>query len=95
MFRHLLQFFLHGGYRFHLIDILEGLADYDPGLIRKDWVMEAMETVEATTSNGRITLVRNYPNPLIEPCPLEKVGQSSRFLTYQWLSVKRKFGLLE
>ena len=91
----MMQYFLHGGYRFHLVDILEGLADYDPMLIKKEWVQEAVEALAATSKDGKINLVRNYPNYLIEPCPLEEVGKASRFLTYQWLRVKKKFGILD
>ena len=93
LFRHLTQFFLHGGYRFHLIDVLEGLAWTDPALGRQEWVAEAIEAVDALAPDGRIRLVKNYPTHLIDPIPLEPVGEPSRFLTYQWLRTKRRFGL--
>ena len=93
LFKHMTQFFLTGGYRFHLIDVLEGLADADRKLARKPWVRDAVAAVDRQAVNGRIPLVKNYKNELIEPLPLEPVGKPSRFLTYQWLRVKEKFGL--
>jgi hypothetical protein len=93
LFRHMTRFFLHGGYRFHLIDVLEGMADADPKMIRKPWVQEAVDTVDALTVDGKVPLVMNYPNEIIDPLPLEAVGKPSRFLTYQWLQVKKRFGI--
>lgn len=92
LFRHMTQFFLFGGYRFHLIDVLEGLADADPRLIRQRWVADAVEVVGGLAVTGRIPLVKNYPTRLIDPVPFEAVGRASRFLTYQWMRVKQKFG---
>ena len=65
--RHMTQFFLTGGYRFHLIDVLEGLADADPRLIRETWVREAVDAVDALAVKGRIPLAKNYSNELIDP----------------------------
>jgi hypothetical protein len=93
LFRHMTQFFLTGGYRFHLIDVLEAVADTDARLVREEWVQEAVDAVEALTEKNRVVLAKNYSNELIEPLPLEATGKPSRFLTYQWLRVKRKFGL--
>jgi len=93
LFKHMTRFFLTGGYRFHLIDVLEAVADIRPRLAREDWVREAIDAVEAETENGRVVLAKNYSNELIEPLPLEPPGKPSRFLTYQWLRVKRRFGL--
>ncbi len=93
LFRHLTQFFIHGGYRFHLIDILEAIAEADPKLRSKKWVRQAVDAVEELSEDGRITLVKNYRTHLVDPLPFEKVGQPSRFLTYQWLNTKKKLGL--
>lgn len=93
LFRYMTQFFFTGGYRFHLIDVLEGLADADAKLIREPWVKESVDVVDALAVQGRIPLVKNFSNELIDPLPLEPTGKSSRFLTYQWLRVKRRFGL--
>ena len=93
LFRHMTQFFLTGGYRFHLIDVLEAIADADAKLVREGWVREAVDAVDALTAEGRIVLSKNYSNELIEPLPLEPTGKPSRFLTYQWRRVKRKFGV--
>ena len=93
LFKHMTQFFLTGGYRFHLIDVLQGLADTDRRLTRKPWVAEAVAAVDAHAINGRIPLAKNYKNELIEPLPLEPTGKPSRFLTYQWHRVKKQFGI--
>ncbi len=93
LFRHLTQFFLVGDYRCHLIDVLEGIADADPGLIERDWVRAAVDDVDALTTEGRVTLVKNYAKQLMTPVPLEPLGEPSRLLTFQWLRVKRAFGL--
>lgn len=89
LFRHMTQFFLVGDYRYNLIDMLAGIADADPALIDEDWVSDAVETVNQLTDDGKVTLVKNYGRQLIDPIPLEPVGQPSRFLTYQWLQVSR------
>ncbi len=93
LFRYMTQFFIHGGYRYHLLDVLEGLANADRRLARQPWVAQAIETVEALAPDGRIPLVKNYPSKLIDPIPLEQVGEPSRLLTLQWLKVRRSFGL--
>ncbi len=92
LFRHMTQFFLNGGYRFHLIDVLEGLADMEPRLILEEWVSEAVDVVDSLAVDGKITLVKNYRTFLIDPLEWETVGEPARFLTYQWLMVKKKFG---
>jgi len=79
--------------RLHLIDVLEALSMADPSLGEEDWVAEAMQTVESTLLDGKVPLVKNYPSKLVDPIPFEAVGQPSRFLTLQWLLVKRRFGL--
>ena len=93
LFRHLTQFFLFGGYRLHLIDVLEGIADANPDLVREDWVLEAVQAVDQLAEDGKIPLVKNYNTKLVDPLPFEPRGAPSRFLTYQWLLVKKKFGL--
>ena len=40
---------------------------------------------------GQVTLVKNYGKRLIDPIPLEPIGAPSRFLTYQWLTIRRTF----
>lgn len=94
LFRHLKQFFLLGGYRTHLIDVLEGVAMTDPGLVRESWVQEAVRDVDSLAVGGRIPLMKNYRSRIVDPLPLEIVGEPSRFLTCQWLAVKRRFGLV-
>ncbi|MCZ7583700.1 MAG: terpene cyclase/mutase family protein [Deltaproteobacteria bacterium] len=93
LFRHMTQFFILGDYRSDLVDVLEALAEADPRLIREDWVREAVDAVEKLTDGGRVPLVKNYGKKLIDPLPVERVGEPSRFLTFQWLVVKRQFGL--
>lgn len=95
LFRHMTQFFLSGGYRSHLIDVLEGIAGADPTLIKQQWVREAVDTVDAIAAqnDGRIPLVKNYNTKLVDPLPFEPVGKPSRFLTYRWLRVRQRFGL--
>jgi len=93
LFRHLTRFFLTGGYRCHLIDVLESIADANATLIGQEWVRRTVETMEGFTVDGKVPLLKNYPSRLIDPLPFEPVGEPSRFLTYQWLLVKRKFGL--
>lgn len=93
IFRHMTQFFLHGGYRFHLIDVLEGLSQADPALIHEPWVAAAVADVEALCPEGRVPLVKNYDSHFLDPHPLEAVGAPSRFLTLQWWRTRRNFGL--
>ncbi len=91
LFRHMTQFFLVGDYRSHLLDMLEGLADADPGLLAEEWVSDALEDVRSLAPDGRVTLVKNYGRRLIYPLPVETVGEPSRFLTLQWLKIQRSF----
>ncbi len=93
LFRHLTQFFIIGDYRSNLLDVLEGLADADATLIREGWVAEAVRAVNDLTTDGALTLVKNYGRKLIDPVPLETVGEPSRFLTHQWLRVLQQFGV--
>lgn len=93
LFRHLTQFFLFGGYRSHLIDVLEAVANADPTLAETYWVRTAISVVDGQTVDGKVVLAKNYPTKLVDPLPFEPVGKPSRFLTYQWLRVKEKFGL--
>ncbi len=94
LFRHLTQFFMFGGYRSHLIEVLEAVADADPTLGERPWVRDAVAAVDALTIDGKVVLAKNYPTKLIDPLPFEPVGQPSRLLTYQWLRVKQKLGVL-
>jgi hypothetical protein len=93
LFRHLTQFFLLGDYRLHLIDVLEALAEADPGLANQAWVAEAIDAVDALAAGGRIPLVKNYGQKLVDPDLFETVGQPSRLLTLQWLRTRQRFGL--
>jgi hypothetical protein len=88
------RFFLWGDYRVHIIDVLEGIADADPTLGAMDWVREAIDVVDELAESGKIKLSENARNLLLHPLAFERVGEPSRFLTYQWLRVKQKFGLL-
>ena len=83
------QSFLIGDYRSDLLDMLQGVADADPGLIGEEWVISAVMDMHALTDGGRVPLVKNYGRALVEPIPLEPVGVASRFLSYQWLGVRR------
>jgi hypothetical protein len=94
LFRSMTQFFLWGDHRVHLIDVLEGIADADPTLGCMEWVREAIEVVEELAESGKIRLLGNARNLLVHPLAFERIGEPSRFLTYQWLLVKQKFGLL-
>jgi hypothetical protein len=94
LFRSMKRFFLWGDYRVHIIDVLEGIADADPALGGTEWVREAIEVVDELAENGKIKLSENARNLLLQPLAFERVGEPSRFLTYQWLRVKQKFGLL-
>jgi hypothetical protein len=91
--RHMTQFFLVGDYRSDLLDMLQGIADADPSLIDEDWVAAAVADMEALTSDGRVPLVKNYGRKVMDPIPFEPVGEPSRFLTHQWLAIRRTFGL--
>jgi hypothetical protein len=91
LFRHMTQFFLVGDYRSDLLDVLQGIADADPVVGRQDWVQDAMADMEALAAGGRVTLVKNYGSRLIDPIPLEPIGSPSRFLSYQWLSIRSAF----
>lgn len=93
--RYLTQFFLYGSYRSHLIDVLDGLANADRELVKEAWVKEALEAVESLTTTGRVPLVKNYSTKIVDPLPLERVGRPSKLLTYQWLILKKNFGLRE
>jgi hypothetical protein len=95
IFRHTTEFFLNGNYRQNLIDVLDGIADADKRLIGDEWIRNAVDTVDNLTNDGKVALVKNYPTGLIDPLPFEETGKPSRFLTYQWLIVKKKFGLME
>jgi hypothetical protein len=85
------QFFLVGDYRSDLLDMLEGVADADPSLIHQDWVQTAVTEMNNLTSDGRVTLVKNYGKKLANPIPFEPIGTPSRFLTYQWLGTHSTF----
>lgn len=92
LFRHQTEFFLIGDYRSDLLDMLGAVAAADPALLREDWIRAAFDDMEAFCEDGRVTLVKNYGRKLIDPIPLEPIGEPSRFLTYQWLNTKRVFG---
>jgi hypothetical protein len=94
LLRSMKRFFLWGDYRVHIIDVLEGIADADPTLGAMDWVREAIDVVDELAESGKIKLSENARNLLLHPLAFERVGEPSRFLTYQWLRVKQKFGLL-
>lgn len=94
LFRHMKQSFLVGDYRFDLLDMLSGVADADPTLVREDWVAEAVEDMNTLTVDGRVILAKNYGRKLIDPIPLEAVGEPSRFLTYQWIRTQQILGLV-
>ncbi|MCP4225863.1 MAG: hypothetical protein GY773_21210 [Actinomycetia bacterium] len=93
LFRHMKQLFLVGDYRFDLLDMLSGIADADPNLVDEDWVAEAVDDMNTLTVDGRVILAKNYGRKLIDPIPLEPVGEPSRFLTYQWVQTRRLLGL--
>jgi hypothetical protein len=93
LFRHMTQFFISGGYRSHLIDVLEGIAYTNPRLISEPWVRDAVSDVENLLTDGKVNLAKNYPTKLIDPLRFERVGRPSRFLTYQWLRVRKRFAL--
>lgn len=94
LFRHLKQSFLVGDYRFDLLDMLSGIADAEPTLVNEDWVAEAIDDMNALAVDGRVILAKNYGRKLIDPIPLEPVGEPSRFLTYQWIQTQRLLGLI-
>ncbi len=86
------QTFLIGDYRSDLLDMLQGIADADPALIRQDWVRAAVGDMRQLASDGRVILAKNYGKKLIDPIPFEPPGEPSRFLTYQWTLIQRTFG---
>lgn len=92
LFRHMTQPFLIGDYRSGLLDMLQGIADTDPFLIRQDWVRAAAGDMSQLAPGGRVTLARNYGKRLIDPVPFEPPGEPSRFLTYQWTLIQHTFG---
>jgi hypothetical protein len=87
LFRHMTEPFLVGDYRSDLLDMLQGIVDADPRLIRQPWVRAAADDMARLTDGGRVTLTKNYGRALMSPIPLEPIGQPSRFLTYQWLRI--------
>ena len=93
LFRHMKQFFLVGDYRFDLLDMLAGIADADPSLSAETWVAEAVGDMRAATVDGRVILIKNYGRKLLDPIPLEPLGEPSRFLTYEWLQTQSLLGL--
>ena len=82
-----------GDYRSDLLDMLQGVADADPDLIGEDWVRDAVEDMNELTCDGQVTLVKNYGRKLVDPIPFEPVGLPSRLLTYEWLHIRKAFGL--
>ena len=90
LFRHMTQPSLVADYRSNLLDLLGGIADADPALASETWVREAVDDMDDVTVDGRVPLVKNYGKKLMDPIPLERVGEPSRFLTYEWLTVRRK-----
>jgi len=91
LFRHMIQPFLIGDYRSDLLDMLQAISDADPGLIREEWVKAAVDDMRDLTVEGKVVLVKNYGRRLIDPVPFEPVGEPSRFLTYQWMLIDRRF----
>jgi hypothetical protein len=55
-------------------------------------VQAAVEDMHSLTDAGRVPLLHNYGRALIDPVPLETIGQASRFLSLQWLRVRLAFG---
>lgn len=91
LFKHMTQSFLVGDYRSDLLDMLQGIADADPGLIRQDWVRAADDDMRQLATDGQVTLVKNYGRKLTDPIPFEPLGEPSRFLTYQWTLLQQVF----
>lgn len=91
LFRFMTRLFLVGDYRSNLLDMLEGIADADPSLAAQPWIDAALEDLQALLADGRMPLMTNYGRKLIHPIPVEEVGEPSRFLTYQWLKVRKDF----
>ncbi len=91
LFRHMTQFFIVGDYRSDLLDMLQGVADADPTLIHQPWIRAAVEDMEDLTNDGRVTLVKNYGKKLVDPIPFEPITAPSRFLTCEWLHIRRTF----
>ncbi len=94
LFRHMTQPFLVGDYRSDLLNMLSGVADAHPTLAGEAWVAEAVHDMNALSVDGRVVLAKNYGRKLIDPIPLEAVGEPSPFLTYQWLRTQRLLGLI-
>ena len=92
LFRHMTQPFLIGDYRSGLLDMLQGVADAGPALIRHDWVQAAVDDMRQLTAGGRVVLVKNYGRRLIDQIPFEPLGEPSRFLTYQWTLIQQTLG---
>lgn len=95
IFRTSLQFSLFHGYRSHVLDVLEWLADADPALVAESWVRDAISDVEELCDEGRIRLAANAATHLVDPLALERVGEPSPLLTIQWLRLRRAFGLAD
>jgi len=95
IFRTSLQFSFFHGYRSHVLDVLEWLADADPSLADERWVKEAIADVEALSRHGKIPLATNATTHLVDPLALERVGEPSPLLTVQWLRLRRAFGLAD
>lgn len=89
LFRHMTQFSLVADYRSDLLDMLGGIAAADPSLGSEQWVREAIEDMDDLTVEGKVTLVKNYGKKLMDPIPFEPIGEPSRFLTLDWLRVRR------
>jgi len=90
LFRHMTQPSLVADYRSDLLDMLDGVANADPALASEAWVRDAVDDMDDLAADGRVPLVKNYGKKLMDPIPLEPVGEPSRFLTYQWLTVRHK-----
>lgn len=93
LFRHMKQPFLVGDYRFHLLDMLSGIAEADPALVHEGWVAEAIADMNELAIDGKVVLAKNYGRKLMDPVPFEPVGEPSRFLTYEWIRTRRLLGL--
>jgi len=90
LFRHMTQFSLVADYRSDLLEMLRGIADTDPSLCDESWVKEAINDMDDLTVDGKVILVKNYGKKLMEPIPLEPVGEPSRFLTLEWMRVRQE-----
>ena len=90
LFRHMTQFSLVADYRSDLLDMLTAVAALDASLAKEPWVADAIEDMEDRTTDGKVTLVKNYGKKLIDPIPFEPIGEPSRFLTLEWVLVKKR-----